>query len=559
MLSRLSIRAKLFGGFGVVILLLCVVGLTSLFAETQLRRSNDALSRNWLPSVQSLGAYTSALVQIRQTETALQLFADPAERASRMPRLQPLYRAMQAAWDTYTQLISDGEERRLAEDVRTRAAAYMPRHQDAMRLLAANENEAALRVLVGMAGEYQALLAAVERLSQFNATQAELEARGADVMAQRVLWGTIAVMGAAIVVALLIALAIGRSIARRVAHLSLAMEQLAGRDYDFTLTETADQDEIGTLARAVDTCREGLREADAMAARQREAEAKAAERAARIDRLVADFDTEASDALRTVAAAATELDATAQSMAETADGGTSQAAAVAAATEQASTNIQTVAASAEELAASIAEVARQVRDTAVITGRAADAARETDGTVRGLADAANRIGDVVRLISAIAGQTNLLALNATIEAARAGEAGKGFAVVASEVKQLAAQTARATEEIGQQISAIQTETTRTVDAIAGIARTIEELNANTGQVAAASEEQAAATQEIGRAVAEAAAGTQDASRNAAGVKDGAERTGQAAGEVRGASSELSRQAERLRGRVSGFLAEVRAA
>jgi len=559
MLSRLSIRAKLFGGFGVVILVLCVVGLTSLFAETQLRRSNDALSRNWLPSVQSLGAYTAALVQIRQTETALQLFADPAERASRMPRLQPLYRAMQAAWDTYTPLISEGEERRLAEDVRTRAATYMPRHQEAIRLLAANENEAALRVLVSMAGEYQALLAAVERLSQFNAAQAELEAHAADLMATRVLWGTIAVMGAAIVVALLIALTIGRSIATRVARLSAAMGRLAQRDCGFALTETADQDEIGTLARAVDTCREGLKEADAMAARQREAEAKAAARAARIDRLVADFDTEASDVLRTVAAAATELDATAQSMAETADGGTSQAAAVAAATEQASTNIQTVAASAEELAASIAEVARQVRDTAVITGRAADAARETDGTVRGLADAGNRIGDVVRLISAIAGQTNLLALNATIEAARAGEAGKGFAVVASEVKQLAAQTARATEEIGQQISAIQTETTRTVDAIAGIARTIEELNANTGQVAAASEEQAAATQEIGRAVAEAAAGTQDASRNAAGVKDGAERTGQAAGEVRGASAELSRQAERLRGRVSGFLAEVRAA
>ena len=559
MLSRLSIRAKLFGGFGVVILLLCVVSLTSLFAEAQLRRSNNNLSQNWLPSVQNLGAYTAALVQIRQTETALQLFADPAERASRMPRLQPLYRAMQGAWDRYAPLIGQGEERRLAEEVRARQEAYMPKHHEAIRLLAANENEAALRMLVGMAAEYQALLTAVERLSQLNAGQAVSEAQAADDIAQRVLWITIAVMGVAIVVAVLIALAIGRSIATRVGHLSAAMGQLAQRDYSFTLVETADQDEIGALARAVDTCREGLKEADALAKRQREAESEAAARAARIDRLVAEFDSEASDVLRTVAAAATELDATAKSMADTANDGTSQAAAVAAATEQASTNIQTVAASAEELAASIAEVARQVRDTAGITGRAAEAARETDGTVRGLAESASRIGDVLRLISDIAGQTNLLALNATIEAARAGEAGKGFAVVASEVKQLAAQTARATEEIGQQISTIQAETVRTVEAIAGIARTIEELNTNTGQVAAASEEQAAATQEIGRAVAEAAAGTQDASRNATGVKDGAERTGQAAGEVRGASAELSRQSERLRGQVTSFLAEVRAA
>jgi methyl-accepting chemotaxis protein len=165
----------------------------------------------------------------------------------------------------------------------------------------------------------------------------------------------------------------------------------------------------------------------------------------------------------------------------------------------------------------------------------------------------------VRLISDIAGQTNLLALNATIEAARAGEAGKGFAVVASEVKNLATQTAKATEEIGAQIAAMQAETGRTVDAIAAIARTIEELNANTGQVAAASEEQAAATQEIGRAVAEAAQGTQEASRSAVGVKQGAERTGGAAQDLRGASTELAEQSERLRGQVDGFLAGIRAA
>lgn len=559
MLSRLSIRAKLFGGFGVVILLLCAVSLTSLFAEAQLRRSNDNLSRNWLPSVRSLGAYTAALVQIRQTEGALQLFTDPAERASRMPRLQPLYRALQSAWDTYAPLMGEGEERRLAEEVRARQDVYMPKHREAIRLLAANEDEAALRVLVGMVGEYQALLAAVERLSQFNAGQADTEARAADAMAQQVLWITMAVMVAAIVVAVLIAFAIGRSIARRIGHLSAAMGQLARRDYGFTLVETTDQDEIGILARAIDTCREGLKEADAMAERQRETETKAAARATRIDSLVAEFDSEASDALRTVAAAATELDATAKSMAETADGSTSQAVAVAAATEQASTNIQTVAASAEELAASIAEVARQVRDTAVITGRAADAARETDGTVRGLADAANRIGDVVRLINDIAGQTNLLALNATIEAARAGEAGKGFAVVASEVKTLANETRKATETIADQVAGMQRATSEVVTAINSITMAIGRINEMTTAIAAAVEEQGAATSEITRSVADVAAGTRQVSEHVSGLRSDAERTRQDAQRSSAAIDAQEATMQTLQAEVGAFLATVKAA
>jgi len=179
--------------------------------------------------------------------------------------------------------------------------------------------------------------------------------------------------------------------------------------------------------------------------------------------------------------------------------------------------------------------------------------------VASLASGAQKIGDVVRLIGDIASQTNLLALNATIEAARAGEAGKGFAVVASEVKTLAAQTAKATEEIGGQIGQMQAETQAAVAAIQGIARTVQSLNGIAAQVAAAAEEQAATTQEIGRSVAEAATGTLNASRNASGLADGAERTNQAANDVRSASGVLSRQAEGLRSQVDRFLAGIRAA
>jgi methyl-accepting chemotaxis protein len=211
------------------------------------------------------------------------------------------------------------------------------------------------------------------------------------------------------------------------------------------------------------------------------------------------------------------------------------------------------------MAASIAEVARQVAESARVARWAAEDARSTDATVASLSEAAQRICEVVRLIGGIAGQTNLLALNATIEAARAGEAGKGFAVVASELKTLATQTAKATEEIGAQITAIQSETDRAVEAIRGINKTIEDMDGLTQQVAAAAEQQSAATREIGRAVAEAASGTQEVTRLAIGVTTGAQQTGAAASQVQAAPGELSLRAESLRGEVDSFLAGIRAA
>ncbi len=350
-----------------------------------------------------------------------------------------------------------------------------------------------------------------------------------------------------------------RRVVRPLQGITGVVERIAAGELDLAVPGIGRQDELGTMAGAVETLRSASVEREAAAAARLAERAAKAEQAERVGALVRGFEAEAAEMLGTVAEAATELDRTAGDMTSTAQHGMARAAAVAGATGLASTNVQAVAASVEQLAASIAEVARQVGAGAEVARRAADQAHETDATVHGLAQAAQRIGAVVRLISDIAGQTNLLALNATIEAARAGEAGKGFAVVASEVKALAGQTARATEEIGAQIAAMQGETGRTVEAIASIARIIETIDSTSAAVAAATEQQAAATREIGRAVAEAACGTGEAATHAAGMQEEAERTGASAAHLRQASGDLSRQAELMRHAVGAFLDRLRAA
>jgi len=225
----------------------------------------------------------------------------------------------------------------------------------------------------------------------------------------------------------------------------------------------------------------------------------------------------------------------------------------------ASTNVNSVAAASEELSTSISDISRQVTHAANIASRAVDQARQTDGTVQGLVATASRIGEVVGLINDIAAQTNLLALNATIEAARAGEAGKGFAVVASEVKSLATQTAKATEEISQQIAAVQKVANDAIDAIKGIGGIIGEVSEVATAIAAAVEQQGAATQEITRSTQQAAQGTNEVSNNIAGVIAGADATGAAAQNVKSASEALGVQTQQLGDQVNAFLNNIRAA
>ncbi|HLB79979.1 MAG TPA: globin-coupled sensor protein [Dongiaceae bacterium] len=279
----------------------------------------------------------------------------------------------------------------------------------------------------------------------------------------------------------------------------------------------------------------------------------------KLNELAKNFEGSVKGIVDTVSSAATELQSSAQSMSATAEETSRQSTAVAAASEEASTNVQTVASATEELSASVAEISRQVTQSTQIAAKAVADAQATNRTVENLDAAAKKIGEVVQLISDIASQTNLLALNATIEAARAGEAGKGFAVVASEVKSLANQTARATEDIGAQIRAIQSEVGQSVTAIKGIGATIQEISEISTAIATAVEEQGAATQEIARNVQQAAAGTQEVSTNITGVTQAAGETGQAAGQVLSAAEELGRQSNVLQKQVDQFIASIRAA
>ena len=276
-------------------------------------------------------------------------------------------------------------------------------------------------------------------------------------------------------------------------------------------------------------------------------------------RLVQRFERTVGAIARGVGERAGAMQGTAEALTGTADDAGRRITAVAGASDQAAANVAAVATSAEELAASVGEISRQVAESARIAGQAVAEANATDRCVAGLAEAAGRIGEVVRLIGDIAGSTNLLALNATIEAARAGEAGKGFAVVASEVKALATQTARATEEIGSQIAAMQGATGQAVEALRSIGATIQRMNEIATAIAGAVEEQGAATQEIARAVQHAAAGTTEVTRNIGHVAEAVTRTNADAAAVLAAAGELSRQSDTLKAEAEGFVAAIRSA
>jgi methyl-accepting chemotaxis protein len=362
--------------------------------------------------------------------------------------------------------------------------------------------------------------------------------------------------------ALAVVVALSRMVLRTLRELldalAGAMDKMRDGHYDVAIPHVGRPDEIGVMARAVEGFRENFVRFAQQDSERKNAEASA-ERKSLLAKLAGDFEAVIGNIVGAVSSASGELTATATTLTRTAETTQQLSSTVAAASGQASSNVQSVASSTEEMSSSVAEIARQVGESSNIAQEAVGQAQKTDQRINKLAQAATRIGDVTQLITSIAEQTNLLALNATIEAARAGEAGKGFAVVAQEVKQLAAQTAKATSEISTQIAEMQAATQDSVAAIKEIGGTIGRISEIATTIASAVEQQGAATHEITRNVQQAASGTAQVANNIAAVSDGAAKTGTASADVLTAAQALSDQSKRLRTEVEKFLATVRAA
>jgi methyl-accepting chemotaxis protein len=563
MFSRLSIRAKI---TAVVALLLVAISGMGLLAILKMRALNDntvQIATNWLPSVRVLGELRTGVITYRNTLREHMLSETLEEKEAVEKTLEGVVESNNKIRQSYEPMISSPEERALYDEWGKTWVAYK---EGAARVLELSRKEAGKLPLEAHALNRDVVNKLSMTADEILAKDIALNNKGAADETQAAadtysvaFWMVVIILGAAVVAGFGISIYLVRDVSRGIASIVKPMQALGAGNLSAEVPHRGEKTEIGTMADALQIFKEALiakKAADEAAAR--DAEVKI-ERGRRVDAITREFESMIGEVVQTVSSASVQLESSATTLTATADRSQQLATVVAAASEEASANVQSVASATEELSSSVNEISRQVQESARMASEAVGQARSTTDRVSELSKAATRIGDVVELINTIAGQTNLLALNATIEAARAGEAGRGFAVVASEVKALAEQTAKATGEIGQQISGIQTATQESVGAIKEISGTIERLAEISSTIAAAVEEQGAATQEISRNVQQAAQGTDQVSSNITDVQRGAAETGSASSQVLSAAKSLSSDSGRLKAEVSKFLTDVRAA
>jgi methyl-accepting chemotaxis protein len=563
MFAKLSIRAKIISVVAFLLVAMTGMGLLAIMKMRSMNANTVDITTNWLPSVRVIGDLRAAVITYRNVvrqhmlaealddklvveKTAATVSEALAKTRSKYeamissPEERALYGQWSKLWDDYKK----GTEEVMA--LSRKEAGKIPREAQELNSKTVNK--------IGLQAD-EVLNKDIE-LNTRSGEQAAQDA--ADSYAFAFMLVSV-ILGAAVLIGLGLSFYLVRDVSSGINSIIQPMQALGKGDLSAEVPHRGENTEIGAMADVLQIFKEALiakRAADEAAAA--DAEAKI-ERGRRVDNITREFEAMIGEIVQTVSSASTQLEASATTLTGTADRSQRLATTVASASEEASTNVQSVASATEEMASSVGEISRQVQESARMAGDAVGQARATTERVSELSKAAARIGDVVELINTIAGQTNLLALNATIEAARAGEAGRGFAVVASEVKALAEQTAKATGEIGQQISGIQAATNDSVGAIKEISSTIERLSEISSAIAAAVEEQGAATQEIARNVQQAAQGTQQVSSNITDVQRGATETGTASSQVLSAAQMLSNDSGRLKNEVSKFLANVRAA
>ena len=556
-----TLGSKLGSGFAVLTLMTLCLGLFSLERLTTLNRLALTLSDDYVPSSGLLTAIATTIQDVRRLQAGALLAESPANRAAYLTEIAGDLKKAESLRQSYDPFIDPGAERERFDTVIDPAFARFKADNQAMVSTVASNDilKARSQYMHDCLTDYDVLLGGIKWDMDYNVgvgTDSGLHYK--HVYRAVFTW---IVVGLAVVFTLsvCIAVALTRHISRPLVAITEAMRRLAARDTTTMVPFGDRSDEIGAMSVAVQVFKDTMITSDRLEQEQSAARAARQERSARIETLVGDFEQKIGGTVSVLAAASTEMEATATSMKENAAQTDRQAVAVAQAADKSSDGVQTVAAASEQLASSISEINRQVASSSGLTTRAVDSVRQTDDTVRALSESATKIGAVVDLITSIAGQTNLLALNATIEAARAGDAGKGFAVVASEVKNLAQQTARATEEIAAQIGQVQQASHGAVAAIREIGGLIKEVGAITTSIAAAVEEQGAATSEIARNVQQTAASTRIVTSNISGVSRAANDTGAAAAQVLDAAGDLSRQAENLSSEVNQFIDRVRRA
>ena len=556
-----SISAKIFASFASVLLVVIALGFVSMNRLGTVNDHAADVRDNWLPSLGLQGRMLFNVTQMRADESKLLIKSANINVADLESRIQKSRDLVNQEAKEYEPMIVKGTEDE--KDMKAFTESWATYQQTSARVMEAiqkNDFDTANGLLFG--DDRKAFETAREALktdTEFNEEQGKKAANEGEAVYSSTRYIVFGAIGFAAILCVLIGWVLVRNVSTPVKRMTGVMGKLAEHDLSVAVTGIERKDEIGAMAQAVQVFKDNMIKGDELAAAQKAEQAAKEARALKVNALTQAFDASIGTVVQSVSSQATQMESSAQSLSATAEEATKQSAAVAAASEQASANVQTVASAAEELSASIAEISRQVSQSSKIAANAVDDAEKANQMVQGLVQASQKIGEVVALITDIANQTNLLALNATIEAARAGEAGKGFAVVAAEVKNLATQTAKATEEIGVQITGVQGATQNAVHAIQTIGKTIGEINGITSAIAAAVEEQSAATKEIARNVEQAATGTQEVSSNISGVGQAANDTGSAAGQVLASARDLSQQSESLKSVVTKFLVDVKAA
>jgi PAS domain S-box-containing protein len=554
-----TLKARLFTLVSVLVGVMTVVGVAGLVATAHSTSSVKSVYDSSTIPLQQL-----AIISDRMKDNSVALFsALEGGRAGNAAvgisdRLRTNAEQISTAWIGYLKGPHTPTEKEVATDFERKRNAFLDDGiKPALSLLEAGRYDELANALRGpLNAQFEAAKSDLDKLV---ALQVD-EARHSYDTNQTQFISTLII----VVTLLLFGLAYGGWLALRtiqatlrpLGRLNTAMDNIARGQLNGEIMIVRD-DEIGTALRNIQAMQAKL-------AFDREVQIETehritTERRAEMRKLAADFENAVGEIIDTVSSASTELEHSANTLTSTAERTQDLTRIVATASGNATSNVQSVASATEQMTSSVDEISRQVQDSAKIANAAVEQARKTNDRVSELSSAATRIGAVVELINDIAGQTNLLALNATIEAARAGEAGRGFAVVASEVKALAEQTAKATEEIGQQIGGIQTATQESVNAIKEIGDTIGQLSQISSTIAAAVEQQGAATREISKNVHQAAQGTIEVTSNISDVQHGASETGSASTQLLAAARSLSRESNRLKHEVDKFMATVKAA